>query len=282
MFEIKRIELEGLVNTRDLGGFETEDGRMIRPARLIRSGELFHATASDLHILTEKYHLKTVVDFRTETERSGKPDPAIEGVTYVFNPILREETMGITREKESEKDSKKKKDGLAELMTFIMQDGFNVEHYMEDIYENIVTDAFAMAQYKKFFEILLSHKEGAVLWHCSAGKDRVGVATALLLSALGVPREVILDDYVKVNEYVRNKNEAMIAGMLAGVDEDKKEVLYGHLEGMFSVRRVYMEYVFKRIGEVYGSMEKCLEAGLGLDRKKVALLRDMYLWKGKK
>ena len=103
MQEIQRIELEGLVNTRDLGGFETVDGRKIRPGRLIRSGELYDATSEDIKKLTQQYHLKTIVDFRTETERAGRPDPDIEGVRYIFNPILNEETMGITREKENDK-----------------------------------------------------------------------------------------------------------------------------------------------------------------------------------
>ena len=61
-----------------------------------------------------------------------------------------------------------------------------------------------------------------MLWHCSAGKDRVGVGTSLLLTALGVPEDVILEDYVKVNDYVRDKNERMIGGMLSGIEGPEK------------------------------------------------------------
>ena len=70
------------------------------------------------------------------------------------------------------------------------------EEYMAGLYRNLVMDPFSRQQYRKFFGILLDQKEGAVLWHCSAGKDRVGVGTALLLSALGIPRETILADYM--------------------------------------------------------------------------------------
>lgn len=272
MAEIQRIELEGLVNTRDLGGFETVDGKKIKPKRLIRSGELFNATASDIQKLTEEYHLKTVVDFRTGTERMGKPDPEIDGVMYVINPILREETMGITREKENEK-----KDGLEELMKFISRDDFDVVRYMEEIYERIVSDGYSMAQYKKFFDILLNQETGAVLWHCSAGKDRVGVGTALLLTALDVPREVIYEDYVKVNEYVKEKNEKMINGMLKGVGEPEREKLQKNLDGMFSVRKEYIQSVFQRIEEIYGSVAQCLEMAAGLDAEKRKKLKEMYL-----
>ena len=272
MQEIQRIELKGLVNTRDLGGFETVDGRKIRPGRLIRSGELYDATSEDIKKLTQQYHLKTIVDFRTETERAGRPDPDIEGVRYIFNPILNEETMGITREKENDK-----KDGLKELMKFISTPDFDVVRYMEDIYERIVSDAYSIEQYKKFFDILLCQNDGAVLWHCSAGKDRVGVGTALLLTALGVPEDVILEDYVKVNDYVRDKNERMIGGMLSGIEGPEKEILRPSLEGMFTVRKEYIQSVFKRIGEIYGSVEQCLETAIGLDNEKREQLKKMYL-----
>ena len=148
---------------------------------------------------------------------------------------------------------------------------------MEDIYERIVSDAYSIEQYKKFFDILLCQNDGAVLWHCSAGKDRVGVGTALLLTALGVPEDVILEDYVKVNDYVRDKNERMIGGMLSGIEGPEKEILRPSLEGMFTVRKEYIQSVFKRIGEIYGSVEQCLETAIGLDNEKREQLKKMYL-----
>lgn len=273
MKEITRIALEGLVNTRDLGDFETVDGKKIKPGRLIRSGQLFQATAEDIKKLVKEHHLKTIVDFRTETERRGRPDPVIDGVDYIVNPILREETMGITREKENEK-----KDGLAEMMKFISAADFDVVRYMEGIYGSIVSDAYSMGQYKKFFEILLNQEDGATLWHCSAGKDRVGVGTALLLTALGVPRDVILKDYVKVNDYVKEKNDREIAFLLRNADDAQKARLRESIEGMFTVREEYMLSVFDKLEELYGSVENCLETVIGLDAAKMTKLKDMYLY----
>lgn len=270
--EIKRIDLEGLVNTRDLGGFETIDGKKIKSCRLIRSGQLCHGTENDIKKLVEEYQLKTVVDFRTETERKGQPDPEIAGVKYIINPILREETMGITREKEGEK-----KDGLAEMMAFISRPEFDVTAYMSGIYESIVSDAYSIGQYQKFFDILLAQDEGAVLWHCSAGKDRVGVGTALLLTALGVPREIILKDYVRVNDFVKKQNDIKIEVLLRNVPEASREHLRAGIEGMFTVREEYMSSVFKKLEEIYGSVENCLGKAIGLDAEEKVKLKKMYL-----
>lgn len=107
MKEITRIPLEGLHNTRDLGGFETADGRKIRPRRLIRSGQLSGMTEKDKQVLTEDYGLRTDVDFRTGQERTEAPDPRLPGVAYVENPILSDQAIGITREKDSEEDMMK-------------------------------------------------------------------------------------------------------------------------------------------------------------------------------
>ena len=82
-----RIPLEGIDNARDLGGYTTMDGKEIRMHRLIRGGALNKATDRDQRILAEEYHLKKIIDFRTGAEVGEKPDPRIEGVEHVHNPI---------------------------------------------------------------------------------------------------------------------------------------------------------------------------------------------------
>ena len=104
MKEAGRIPLERLYNTRDLGGIGTTDGRRIRPHRLIRSGQLSGMTERDARVLAEEYELKTVVDFRTEREKEESPDPVPEGITYLEIPILDELSVGITRDRESERE----------------------------------------------------------------------------------------------------------------------------------------------------------------------------------
>ena len=102
-----QIKLKKLDNTRDLSHLVTKDGRQIKKQSLIRSEALFKATKKDLEKLRKKYGLKTVIDFRTDIECEQKPDPKIENVQYIHNPILKAETLGITREKVDYRDMPK-------------------------------------------------------------------------------------------------------------------------------------------------------------------------------
>lgn len=266
--DIQRISLERLKNTRDLGGFKTADGRRIKPGRLIRSGELSNASASDIQVLVQKYGLCKIVDFRTAAERAQNPDPEILGVEYIVNPIVREETLGITRQEEGMPD------GMAQMAALVASGDFDSKTYMACIYRKVVSDEYSRGQYKKFFEILLENTSGAVLWHCSAGKDRVGVGTALLLTALSVPENVIIEDYMRVNEFVSEDIERMISGILKGEGNPEHRA---HLRTMFMVDASYIKSVFETIDAQWGSRMAFLEKEMGLDAIKLQRLRENYL-----
>lgn len=266
--DIQRISLERLKNTRDLGGFKTADGRRIKPGRLIRSGELSNASASDIQVLVQKYGLCKIVDFRTAAERAQNPDPEILGVEYIVNPIVREETLGITRQEEGMPD------GMAQMAALVASGDFDSKSYMAGIYRKVVSDEYSRAQYRRFFEILLENMSGAVLWHCSAGKDRVGVGTALLLTAFGVPENVIIEDYMKVNEFVADDIEHMITSILKGNDNP---VYREHLRTMFMVDASYIKSVFEMIDTQWGSRMTFLEKEMGLDGRRIEALRENYL-----
>ena len=89
--------------------------------------------------------------------------------------------------------------------------GGDPELYVDKLYENLVVDEHASSYYGRFFDILLEADDRAVLWHCTAGKDRVGVGTALLLSALSVDRDTIIRDFVRTNEFVMENAEKTAA-----------------------------------------------------------------------
>ncbi len=269
--EISRISFEKLQNTRDLGQFTTQDGRKIRPRRLLRSGSLNRLSLEDRAILQNDYQLKLVLDFRTATEKGGEPDTKIHGVTYEWLPILDEETIGISRETEESAD------GLQMLADFLMRPGFNAKEYMTNTYLALVKSSFSRRQYRKFFDILLDAPEdGAVLWHCSAGKDRVGIGTALLLSALGVAREDIIDDYLATNTFYADTLNQMIAVLTekAGTKE-----IIPSIDAFFSVQPQYIECVFDCIDREFSGIDAFLEQEMGLDEQRRTALQDKYLTK---
>ncbi len=268
MKEITRIPLQGLPNTRDLGGFETMDGRRIRPHRLLRSGQLADMTEADREKLLNEYELRTVVDLRTERERREFPDPEMEGVAYYENPILEELAVGLTREKGAFAD-------MLSLLSRQLEQGTDaVEEYMTGLYRDFVKNPFARGQYRSFFQILLKQEEGAVLWHCSAGKDRAGIGCVLVLWALGVPEPAIRADYLKVNEFAAAAVEKQLAALDGQIGDP---ALKDCLRGLMQVRESYLDGVLNEIREESGSMERFLEQEMGLDDKARERLCALYL-----
>lgn len=268
-----RILLEGLPNTRDLGGIENMEGKRILPLRLIRSGALFDASAADLERLIREYRLGTVVDFRTSVERSQKPDPEMEGVINIFNPILKEETVGITFGEEEEADGEKK-DALVGMLEHASSLGGKPETYIDKLYEDLVMDDHAAAYYGRFFDILLEADDRAVLWHCTAGKDRVGVGTALLLSALLVDRDTIIRDFVQTNEYV-TEGAVRTAEMVREKTGDDK--LADCVKVLLTVSEDYIRHAFSAMEAACGTVDIYLEERIGLDKQKREELKRKFL-----
>lgn len=271
-FEINRIGLDGAPNTRDLGGMPADGGRRIRGKKLIRSGDLHEISEKDAGILTGGYALKRVIDFRTQEERVQRPDRQMCGVSYTHIPILDEARLGITREKESDRDM------LTQMLSLMRQENGNcsgaAENYMKKLYSGFLQMEFARQQYRLFFEELLQGTDGSILWHCTAGKDRVGVGTMLLLEALGVDRRIIMEDYLKVNEFSKAvvEKQERLAYEKTGQNEAMEVV-----RCLFSVKPAYLEAVYAKMEQDYGSADAFLEHEMGLDAERKKLLRELYL-----
>ena len=200
----------------------------------------------------------------------------MKGITYIDNPILEEETLGITRENEGTKDGNAV---VKEVIAKIQMSGGTPIGYMNEMYKNLITNPFSRRQYRRFFDILLNHKEGAVLWHCTAGKDRVGVGTILLLSALSVPRELIIADYMKVNEFNKDEVDKLMDDLMCRQDICKE---LGRKEQeavrlLFTVDRSYADAIFGTMEQEYGSTDVFLREEMGLTDEKRKYLKDKYL-----
>lgn len=265
---ITRITLESLHNTRDLGGISAMGGQKIKKHRLIRSGRRANLTEKDKQTLYTEYHLRTVVDFRTHTEFSEVPDDVIEGVTYIHLPIVEEALLGITKEKEDGANS------FSSLMQMMKDENFSAENFMASIYSGIISSEYSRNQYREFFKIVLNQSEDAVLWHCSAGKDRVGAGTAILLSALGCSRETIIRDYLMTNDFTSDETERTLTAMrYNGMDE---KIISG-MRAMHRVEECYINAVFSTIDADFGGIDRFLSDEMKLGRYELKRLHEMYL-----
>ncbi len=260
------IKLQGAKNVRDLCDIPCINGKKIKKGRIIRSSNLSSITESDIELF-KSHGLKRIVDFRTEAEVKEAKDKEIPGVEWQFNPILRALTLGTTR-----KDNYKRE--LKEIfLDFTVELGKTAPEWLADLYIPLVSDDFSLGYYKKFLDTLKDNKNGAVLYHCSAGKDRVGVGTMLVLLLLGADYEDILKDYLITNQsYQAIIDDAIALGKERQVDEEILNVI-GAVNG---VDARYLNKAYEVILS-NGSIEGFFYDKLGIDEKYIEEFRENYL-----
>ena len=259
-----KIPFQGLNNTRDLGGMRTADGREILSGKLYRSGHLYAASIQDRARLSEAVEL--VIDLRTERERNEKPDPVIPGVKNLPLPIIESLAAGVSRDAESDEAA------------FIMAaaDPDRARAYMSRTYTDFIRSDFSVSQYRRFVQLLRDPRKKAVLWHCTAGKDRAGFAAVLVQELLGVSRSDILEDYLQTNVFLAEEVEqlyAMLGARMNGLDERREKALYY----LFTTQEEYLAAVYTAIEERFGSIESFAERGLGMGAAEREQFRAQYL-----
>ena len=264
---MRSLHLTGAPNTRDLGGLSAADGRRVLPGKLIRSGALWQLTEADKAKLAS-VPVTTVVDFRTKKEISEKPDLPIPGAQWTHCPILPQLT-GVTRQLGD--------DGVPAYFRMAIDMGMDAENWMSGLYLPLVESEYSQTHYRAFLRMLLSQGDGALLYHCTVGKDRVGVGTMLILSALGVSRETILEDYLLTNDYTEEARETVCAEIRQYSDDPATQFAMRAFE---SVRPRYLETAFSSIDRHFGSTERYLAEVLDFGPDAQSMLRGKFLEKG--
>lgn len=263
-----KISLEGACNARDLGGIETKFG-VTAFHRLVRSGELSRLTPDDIKTLRE-IPLTRIVDLRTAPEIENSPDVTIDGVESVNISVIRATTFGITYEKSSGSDiAKMLEAGFARMKS---RNETYAEH-MELLYRKFVTDGHSRNAYGEFLKLLATQpKDGATLWHCTAGKDRVGTCTALLLHCLGANEQQIFDDYILTNEQSEESRNSVLNKVKPFVSEDNLKIV----KSMLSADKSYLDSFYDQIEKDFGNIDNFISA-CGVTESHIELLRKNYL-----
>lgn len=252
------IKLQGASNARDLGGYINSKGQKIKVHRLIRSNSLSTLSKSDQKKLVKTYHVATDVDLRTVIEQEKSPDVKMKGVKLVKANVFK--SFGAFP------DFSKKNAG---------------DKMMKKSYHDAITTAQGRKAYKSLFHQLLKNpKNKAVLWHCSAGKDRAGMGTVLVLSALNFNKKAIAKDYLKSNTYLVNTNKENLKRQEAGWKAQGKELtptVIANFKAQNGVKMAYLNTMYKAINTKYGNMDNFLHKGLGLSNTQLKHLRSSYL-----
>ncbi|MBR2824719.1 MAG: tyrosine-protein phosphatase [Solobacterium sp.] len=245
------------LNFRDLGGYHTKDGRVVKKGLVYRSASPGFMDEEEFEMLKNmKFH--TILDLRSDQEIEKYPYRDMEKTNKIHK-------SGIITKAGEQIDfspagmNKTGKEGQEQLLK------------IRGYYENI---AFENGAYQMMFdELLMDHVP--LLIHCAAGKDRTGIAAILFLLVLGVKEEEILKDYLLTNEY----RITFIEDALREIDQKEEPELYELMLIYHGVSKNNFNIVLNSIQERYGSYERFFEIEYGLDKEKVELLRDTYLEK---
>lgn len=257
----EELAVQHAENMRELGGYQTKDGRTVAKQKLVRSATINLLSEEDKAYLAD-YGIRTVVDFRSPSEREDQPDqpiPTAENIALPIFPVKEKEVSASPYE-----------------VMMKMQQGYSAHDQMLEVYRNFVTMPHIHKQYNQFFEILLKNEqpEKSVLFHCTAGKDRTGFGAAMMLSALGVDQETIFADYLKTNRFLEKKiEEIKQQAKAAGVSE---EMMYG-IDDMMKAKSEYLQTSYQLIAEHYGDMAGYLKDGIGLGKQDIKDLQQLYL-----
>lgn len=256
---MKVLEFDGLQNARDISYGDIKEGRLIRSEALTNLSEADVQKLQDLN-------LKAIIDLRTPME-AKQADVEIPGATYYSLPLLGASALGVTREEGSFEEILKMMQGAQEVRA--EQAGQGIPD-MRDTYRTIVSED-AKEPWTKIFDLFADNEEGAILWHCTAGKDRCGLVSAAIEHCLGISDEQIMDDYLLTNEH------PVIPPQLAAIGQILPEDQQVALKDLFIAKEDYLNAALDAINENYGGFDGFLEQVCGVDAEKKARIRANYL-----
>ncbi|WP_067664582.1 tyrosine-protein phosphatase [Nocardia miyunensis] len=223
----RAVPLQGVLNARDIGGYRTADGRTVRTGLVYRTGALAKATNADLTALTTR-KVRAIHDLRTSYERMLSPDRVPAGAIETWNDVI----------------------GQASPQALVSSLSAG-----PDMYRAFITAPGASEAFAAVLHDIARTSDGAVLYHCSEGKDRTGWTSAVLLTALGVDRETVDYDYLLSNYY----RDARDGDMANGVAQSE------------------LDAAFDQVDESYGNFDNYLHQGLQLSNADISALKTKLL-----
>jgi protein-tyrosine phosphatase len=241
-----------------MGGYRTGDGRWVKMGLLYRADQLNHLDGSELSSL-RSLGLRRVIDLRQAVEREHEPDPTIPSVENLHFDVLADAGLDA--------------DAMPPGGWSLISSGGGAD-YMKTLYRSFVTLPSARKSYGGLLSSLIKDN-GPVLFHCTAGQDRTGWGAAIILRALGVPREEIVKDYMMSVPLLSEKHGNLIKEYAAKLTD--RNVSVEDLEPLFWIRSDYLDAAFDEVDRRYGSFDSYLRDGLGFDESEISALRSKYL-----
>ena len=258
----QQIGITSIHNARQLGGYRIGD-KHIKDGLLLRTARLSGLSAEDSTLLADRYRVQCIYDFRGQEESLTAPD-VIPGSSRYMN-------LSISLDEGGDR-SAFKTDSEAEMIGMLLKYADNpmIQDLCAHMYDKILFEESSQEVYRRFFAdlVTVNPEDGAVLWHCTQGKDRAGCASALLLSALGAERELIMADFNLSKEYY----DPYVATI--NIENETQSHV---INTLISVNPVVFEEALDKIDERYGSLRNYLAECIGVTPEMMEILRERYL-----
>lgn len=255
------IDLPHVYNSRDLGGYQAKDGRQVKFGRLFRTALLHDLTDAGLAKLDEM-NVTRIIDFRDNSEVSQLPDRLPNSATYYHLPVFKEDETGASL-------------STAKPSQRLAIDYDAGTQWMLRAYHDMVTIESAQQAYQSFFQQLLAvNDHEATIFHCTAGKDRTGMAAYFLLRTLGISKNDAQQDYLWTNVYSAPRLRKRIESVK---NAGGNEVVITNVIRMSSASPAYLNLATKLIETNYGTMDQFAHDFLDLSVTDINDLKQLYL-----
>ncbi len=250
------ISVSGTRNFRDLGGYKTTDGHVVKKGLIFRSDKL--ANLGDVGLADiSGLGVNVITDLRSDEEREQEPDALPENVTYNILPI-NDEPVDIRKLSRKIIMGRVKE---SEVMTLL-------DH------RRFITNPSHRETWGEWLASLTEEENTPHLFHCTSGKDRTGYGAAIILLTLGVDKQTVMEDFLFSNQVLQSYNDATIASI---------EKRIGKRESLKTIRKIMgvsqetMEATFSQMETDYGSIDNFIKDGLGIDDVTRQKLKDKFL-----
>lgn len=260
--ENQQIGLTSVHNARQLGGYQIGNQR-IKDNLLLRTAKISELSKEDSTLLCDQYKVQCIYDFRGKDESLSAPDVIPGEARYLSL------SLSFTGE-ESQVDTKFESEQQMIGMLLQYAEHPSVQAMCTGMYDIIFFEESSQEVYRQFFADLLTiePEKGAVLWHCTQGKDRAGGASAMLLAALGANRELIMADFILSKDYY----DPMASQIKTETDMQKTVI-----NTLISANPEIFEATLDKVDAKYGSLRNYLTECIGVTPEMMDVLRNRYL-----
>lgn len=250
--DAKVVPFEAVYNFRDMGGYKARDGRVIKNGLFYRSAALGKMTATDKELF-ETLGIKTIFDYRDHHEVQNNPNPVFPHTHYIQIPAKGKHAFDMPTNT-----------GARDFYKVVSADMFR-GFYAQMPFHN--------ASFQKLMVTIQNPDYLGLVHHCAVGKDRTGIGSALILLALDVPEETIMEDYLSTNICLRPMVEKMAQVIQQQYNDRELQQFYA----LMSAREEYLQAALDAIDKQYGSKATYLEQEFGLTTEKRAQLQSYCL-----